>query len=458
MMRTLALAASAVLCMGAAKSKHNMPYQSTKLASGLEVITLESHKVPLVTIVLTVKAGGMTETPATNGLTHLWEHMFFKGNKSIPNQEAYNRRIRQLGITYNGDTSAEKVRYYFTMPSAFLDEGLKFMYDAIDTPLLEQTELEKERKVVMDEYDRSAAQPGFDNRRLTRGIIYGDKEYLRDPLGERPIIAKASRKQLLKMKDEVFVPKNSALLISGDFQTKDVLKLVKKHFAKWKNPKNWKPIPQPTFQKFPKSISYVMHRPNVMNAQVALTYQGPTVESAVEDTYIADVFVSLLSVRTGKFYKKFMDSGMTLGAGVMFPTQRSGGQLTLAATADAAVIENVKAKLLEETNLWTKPGYFTKTQLEDVRRALMIDHKRELNKPSEFIKTLGFWWAIAGLDYHASYLDKLRSTSLDDVTQFCKKYFQKKPFVSSILVSPEDGKKFGLKDTSGTLAKKHLSL
>ena len=83
-----------------------------KTANGMDLILMESHKVPLITLVLTIKAGAMTETPELNGLTHLWEHMFFKGNKRLPNQEAFKRRIKQLGIVYNGDTSAEKVRYF----------------------------------------------------------------------------------------------------------------------------------------------------------------------------------------------------------------------------------------------------------------------------------------------------------------------------------------------------------
>src|SRR5690606_25768199 len=84
-----------------AQAAEKPAYETAKLPTGLEIIALEDHKVPLVTIVLAVKAGAMTETPTTNGLTHLWEHMFFKGNKRIPNQEAFNKRIRELGIVYN---------------------------------------------------------------------------------------------------------------------------------------------------------------------------------------------------------------------------------------------------------------------------------------------------------------------------------------------------------------------
>ena len=80
------------------------------LANGLEVIALEDHSVPLVTIELAVKNGSYTEPPELNGLSHLYEHMFFKANRAIANQEEYLRAIGQLGITYNGTTSPRPAR------------------------------------------------------------------------------------------------------------------------------------------------------------------------------------------------------------------------------------------------------------------------------------------------------------------------------------------------------------
>jgi zinc protease len=137
---------SAASSASSAASGLQSSFAMIEQANGLDLVMVPSSKVPLVTIVLTAKAGSMTETPEINGLTHLWEHMFFKGNKRLPDQEAFMNRVRELGIVFNGDTSAEVVRYYFTLPSAFLDEGLQFMADAIATPLLEQKEMEKERR------------------------------------------------------------------------------------------------------------------------------------------------------------------------------------------------------------------------------------------------------------------------------------------------------------------------
>jgi zinc protease len=73
--------------------------QSRKLANGLEVLVIENHSVPLVTIELDVKNGAYTEGPEFSGLSHLYEHMFFKANRTIPSQEAYLRRLNQLGAS-----------------------------------------------------------------------------------------------------------------------------------------------------------------------------------------------------------------------------------------------------------------------------------------------------------------------------------------------------------------------
>ena len=85
---------------------------SRQLANGLEVIVLEDHSVPLVTIELAVRNGSYTEPPELNGLSHLYEHMFFKANRAIANAEEYLRRIGQMGIAYNGSTREEVVMLF----------------------------------------------------------------------------------------------------------------------------------------------------------------------------------------------------------------------------------------------------------------------------------------------------------------------------------------------------------
>ena len=132
-----------------AKQAPEVPFVSKTLANGLEVIVLPDSGVPLVTVELAVRNGSFTEPPELNGLSHLYEHMFFKGNQAILLKQceiaaasfssgprcndanqlkakigdvSYLANIGSLGIAYNGETKEEVVEYYFTTTSPYVDQ------------------------------------------------------------------------------------------------------------------------------------------------------------------------------------------------------------------------------------------------------------------------------------------------------------------------------------------------
>ena len=434
---------------------------SLKTQNNLDVILFHEPKVPLVTIVLVSKAGAMTETKDINGLTHLWEHMFFKGNARLPNQEAFTRRIRQLGIVFNGDTSAEMVRYYFTLPAEFLAEGLEFMSDAIISPLLEQNEMERERKVVLDEFDRAASKPNFDFYNLTRILMYGSEEYRHNALGRRSLIEKATKEQLLRIKDEVFVPDNSAILVSGAFDPRKVPNLIDRYFGRWKKPENWKPVAIPELDpKNFKSSEFVMTRPLIQNAQIFLNYRGPTTREQKADTYVADIVTTMLSSRSGQFYKQIVDSGVALDASLSYHTQSRSGELTLFALSEPAKLIAVREKLKKEIEHWqsaeTFSQYFTEQKLSEAKKKIKIQYELELNKPSDTVKNLAFWWAIAGLSYYENYLTDISHVNLKRIAEFLKKYFKNQTYFTSSILSIDDAKKFNIQDSSKELSSQFL--
>lgn len=430
----------------------------TTVDNGMKLVLYESHKVPLVTIVITVKAGALTEKPNTNGLTHLWEHMFFKGNKKLENQAAFKKRVRQLGIDYNGDTSAEKVRYYITLPSSFLEDGLEFMADAIATPLLDQEELDREIKVVLNEYERNASSPLFEFINLSRFLIYGaDKQHLRDPLGTPKIITSTTREILYDIKDKTMVPENSALIIGGDIDPVKTKELVNKHFKIWQTPKNWQPIPDLDFGEFPSEYKdMVLINDNVPVPYALMFFDGPRAGRERQDTFVADVFSSLLSHENGKFQKKFMDSGLVLDASVGYQTQSQSGGINIIAQAHNSKVVEAKAALLKEIELWAQDDYFTDEQLEDVKRNFLIEGKMERNSPSSFTKSLAFWWPVTGIDYFNDYLTKVSAVTLDDVQQFAKDWLVEKPYLGAIILSSKDSEKIRLKENVGDLIEEIL--
>ena len=160
----VAVAAARAGCAGARSAQRaelEKHIQRTTLPNGLDVIVVENHGVPLVTIEADVKNGSFTQGPEFEGLSHLYEHMFFKANAQYPNPDDFVARASELGAEFNGTTSEERVNYYLTVPADSVEGGMKFLAAALITPLFRKDELEREREVVIGEYDRNESSPFF---------------------------------------------------------------------------------------------------------------------------------------------------------------------------------------------------------------------------------------------------------------------------------------------------------
>src|SRR5256714_5304010 len=117
---------------------------SQVLPNGLEVIVLEDHSIPLVTVELAVKNGSYTEPPELNGLSHLYEHMFFKANCAYIQRASYLGMIDQLGILSNASTREEIVNYYSHTTSPNIRAALLSLRDSARCPLFREEDLEQE--------------------------------------------------------------------------------------------------------------------------------------------------------------------------------------------------------------------------------------------------------------------------------------------------------------------------
>ncbi|HYE65560.1 MAG TPA: pitrilysin family protein, partial [Pyrinomonadaceae bacterium] len=203
------------------------------LANGLEIIVLEDHSVPLVTIELAVKNGSYTEPPELNGLSHLYEHMFFKANRAIANKEEYLQKIGQLGIAYNGSTREEVVNYYFTTTSPNLRTAMNFMRDAARYPLFDQNEFEREREVVIGEYDRAESNPFWQLQTAMGKKLWGEQWSRKNTIGDRQTILSTTPAKMRAIQQRYYVPNNTALIVTGDVNPDSVFRWARAALADW---------------------------------------------------------------------------------------------------------------------------------------------------------------------------------------------------------------------------------
>lgn len=413
-------------------------YVNRVLANGLEVIVLEDHSVPLVTIELAVRNGSYTEPPELNGLSHLYEHMFFKANRAIANQEDYVKTIGQLGIAYNGSTREEVVNYYFTTTSPNLRTAMQFMKDAVRYPLFDEKEFERERQVVIGEIDRNESSPGYYLNKEMNDRLFFKYASRKEPLGNRQTVSTATTSMMRLIQSRYYVPNNSALVVTGDVSAEAIFPLAQDLFGDW--PRREKD----PFDEFPlvehpplsKSEGAVIERP-VQNVIIEIGWHGPSIGKDTEATYAADVFSFILTQPNSRFQRALVDTGLVNGAAIGYYTQRNVGPINIIAQTTPDKAHAALKAIYNEVAHFNDKDYFTDEQLESAKGLLEADDLYSREKLSEYAHTLSFWWASTGIDYFRGYLPTLRRTSRADISRYITTYIQGKPHIGLALMSDE---------------------
>jgi zinc protease len=422
-------------------SAQALPLSDTTLSNGLHVIVVENHAVPLVTVELDVKNGAYTQTPEFEGLAHLYEHMFFKANKTIPSQEKYLQRTRQLGAQWNGTTSDERVNYFITLGADSMRAGMQFMEDAVRYPLFLQEELVRERPVVTGEFDRNEANPYFQLNRAMDTLLWTTAYYShKNTIGDRQIILTTTPEKMREIQHRYYVPNNSALILAGDVTPAKGFRMATEIFGDWPRGEDPFATPIPDPPPLTKTKAVVVEQP-VEAATLVLKFDGPSVTRDPASTYAADVLSSILNKRTSALSKRLLDSGLAYYANLSYYTLAHTGPISVFLQVDPAKALDAKRALLEEITKMGDSTYVTQQELADAQTELGIQALYEREQTSEWAHSIGFWWSVAGLDYYRNYVPNMQRISRGDLAQYARTYLVGKPYVVGLMMNPDAFKK-----------------
>ena len=167
-----------------------------KLNNGQIVVLQEVKTNPIVTIDTWIKTGSINENDENNGVSHFLEHLFFKGSTNHAPGE-FDKILENKGALTNAATSKDFTHYYITIPSKDFDLALEIHSDMLLHPLIPRKELEKERKVVIEEIMKDANSPQtlvYDN--LVK-MLYTNHPYKRKVIGTSDIISTIHRDKIM---------------------------------------------------------------------------------------------------------------------------------------------------------------------------------------------------------------------------------------------------------------------
>lgn len=416
------------------------------LDNGLELMVVQNNFVPIATIELAVRNGSFTEGPEYAGLSHLYEHMFFKANGEYKTSQDFISALSSLGILYNATTREEVVFYYFTLPVANLDSGLKIMSNSMQTPRFDPLELEREREVVIGEFDRHESNPFFPFSRSMDSVMWKENVVRKQPIGQRNVIKTATPEKMRVIQQKYYIPNNSLLIVAGDVDPAQVYELVKKHFSSWKRgPDPFKTNPPPMAKPLTEKTLVTTPVPGVDIAQVQLQWHGPSIGIDNAATYAADVFIFILSQQQSRFQRKLVESGIAQGAGFGYYTQRYVGPISVQVVTTPSQTRQGLNALWSEIEAFDSPDYFTDEELETAKQILRMQALYESEETSEWVHTPAFWWSTTGLDYYMGYIDNLAKVTRADIQNFVRKYIKGKNYVLGIASNPQTLQQLNLK-------------
>jgi zinc protease len=409
----------------------------TTLPNGLEIIVVENHGVPLVTIEADVKNGSFTQGPEYEGLSHLYEHMFFKANTAFPNPDDFVARASELGAQFNGTTSEERVNYYLTVPADSIQGGMNFLGAALMTPLFRQDELEREREVVIGEYDRNESSPFFQFNTSMSKALWTTAWSRKNPLGERAVIQSTTPEKMRAIEQRYYVPNNTAIIISGDITADKAFTLARNTFGAWKagpDPATADPIPP--IPPLAHDTALIVEQ-TIGSVFVMFQWQGPSATKDPAATYAADVFSDVLNQPGSRFQRRLVDSGLFQSVNFNYYTLNHVGPITVFGQTSAQRLREALVALRDELQKLDDPGYFSADELNATKRQRIIGTELGLERASGFAQQLGFWWAVTGLDYFFGYVDTMAKQTPNDLKAYADKYIVGKPHVVGVLLSPD---------------------
>ncbi|MFN8573620.1 MAG: pitrilysin family protein [Gemmatimonadaceae bacterium] len=424
----------------------------TVLANGMEVIVAENHGVPIATVEIDVRNGSFTQPAGYEGLAHMYEHMFFKANAQLPRPDEFIQRASSLGAVFNGTTQEERVNYYLSLPADSIDGGMRLIAAALRDPKFLKEELDRERQVVLGEYDRNEASAFFELDKRTTELMYPGQWSRKNIIGERNVLQTVTPDKMREIQHRFYVPNNSALIVTGDVDAARVFELAKAIFGDWSRSADpFTESPIPPIPPIEKSQGVIVEQ-DVGAITVLIRWQGPSVRGDPVATYAADVFSDALNQPGSTLQRRLVDSGLWQGISVNYYTLNQNGPITISGQTTPDRFKEALAALHHEIESLADPTYITPDQLDATKAERAVSTVFGFDRPSDFAHTLGFWWSVADLEYYMGYVDNMGRQTLLDLRAYARKYIVGKPYIVGVLLPPEVKRQLQLSE-SDLLAK-----
>ena len=272
----------------------------TVLDNGLKVIILENHKAPVATFQVWYRVGSRNEAWGKTGLSHMLEHMMFKGTKKVGPEE-FSRIIQENGGNDNAFTSGDFTAYFENLSSDRVPVAIGLESDRMENLILREEDFKTERMVVMEERRlRTDDDPQTYLNEQMEAAAFQVSPYHWPTIGWMEDIKRFTLEDLKSHYRTFYNPGNAFLVVVGDFKRADVLENIRKTFGQI--PKGAQPLQDRDQDPAQQGERRIYLKKEAQLPYLDMGYHVPNL--TVEDSYVLEVIAEILSGgKSSRFYK-----------------------------------------------------------------------------------------------------------------------------------------------------------
>lgn len=286
-------------------------FEEYRLANGLRVLAGEFHSLPVLSYQVHFAAGARYERPGITGITHLFEHMMFKGTEKVGPEE-FSRIIQANGGTLNAFTTTDNTSYYENLPAGKLELAVSLEADRLQNLRLTPETLESEREVVRSERKlRTVNSPFGLLMEQLHALAFEQHPYRWPVVGWDEDLKTLTLEDCREYYRVHYAPNNAVVVVVGDILTARVFDLAEKYYG---------PLPAQT----PPRVAVTSERPQRGEkravfkkvSQVAAFFAGFHIPGIrAPDLLALQILCTVLSAgRSSRFFQKFTKPGKAVDA------------------------------------------------------------------------------------------------------------------------------------------------
>ena len=434
--RTIVLGVFLVL-FAALSFAQDMRVTEKVLPNGLKVLLKEEHKAPVVTFQVWYKVGSRNEKLGTTGMSHLLEHMMFKGTKKH-GPKTFSQTVQRNGGNDNAFTAKDYTAYFETFAADRIAISLDLESDRMQNLLIDPNEFEPERKVVMEERRmRTDDDPTATMVEEMTAAAFIAHPYEWPVIGWMADIGNITRDELYNHYRMYYAPNNATIVVVGDFNTGKLYPQIEKYFGR---------IPRgPAAPRVaaiePKQLG---ERRIIVKKQAELPavfagYHTPDIKHP--DSYALEVLQGILSSgKSSRLYKSLVyDKQLALYAGGDYDDITNDPNLfyIYAGVMPGKSTGEVEQALYAEIEK-LKTASVTDEELQKAKN--QIEASFIMGQDSVFYQAmlLGQFETVANWNLLEKYVDNIRAVTKEDVQRVARQYFSEDNRTVGILFPMKD--------------------